>query len=159
MNSKLGHTIKHRTYANDEFMTPPKLAESLVSLLPDLEGKLVLEPCAGEGAFVAALSNPMVVTGDFYQYDERTDWIITNPPYSDLDRWLEHSFRIAQVGVALLLGLLNVTPRRMEMANKMGFGLTGMHLCKVFHWFGISAFVVWQKGKSDIISYNRVVWR
>jgi len=159
MRTDTAHTIKHREYANDEFMTPALLAQSLVSLLPPLKGLRVFEPCIGEGAFANVLPNPILIDGDFYDYTNTVDWVITNPPYSDLDKWLRHSFTISQVGVALLLGLLNITPRRLEMANEMGFGLTKIHLCKVFHWFGISAFVIWQKGQSDIITYDRIVWR
>lgn len=159
MNSQLSHRIKHRAYANDEFYTPTKLAKVLVTLLPIREGETILEPCCGDGAFVDALPQAITLDGDFYDYKNKVDWVVTNPPYSDLDKWLDHSFSIANHGVALLLGLLNITPRRLEMANKMGFGLTYIHLCKVFHWFGISAFCVWEKGKRDIIYYDRVVWR
>lgn len=157
--SNITHSIKHRKYANDEFMTPPELAQSLVKLLPDLSGLSVLEPCAGKGAFARALPTPIVIDGDFYEYKDKVDWIVTNPPYSDLDKWLQHSFELASEGIALLLGLLNITPHRIEMANKMGFGLTQIHLCKVFHWFGISTFVVFEYGKVNIVSYDRIVWR
>ncbi|KKM04947.1 hypothetical protein LCGC14_1759030, partial [marine sediment metagenome] len=100
-----------------------------------------------------ALPQAVLLNGDYYSYNNSIDWVVTNPPYSDLDRWLTHSFAIANQGVALLLGLLNVTPRRLEMANKAGFGLTSIHLCKVYHWFGISAFCVWRRGAGDIIKY------
>ncbi len=55
MNSEIAHKIKHRTYANDEFMTPHKLANELVKQLPIYEGETVLEPCYGDGAFKEAL--------------------------------------------------------------------------------------------------------
>src|SRR3990167_1104796 len=159
MNQRLAHSIKHRIYANDEFMTPPELAVRLVKRLPIKEGQLIIEPCPASGAFIKANSLILPLEGNFYDFDIRPDWIVTNPPYSDLDNWLKHCFEIADVGVALLLGLINITPRRLEMANKAGFGLTQVHLCKVFHWFGISAFCVWEKGKPDIVAYDRIVWR
>lgn len=162
MKSEVAHTIKHRQYANDEFMTPPELARTLISKVPILAGNFVIDPCPGKGAFLNSLpvySDNIGLDEDFLIYGDSVDWIVTNPPYSDLDRWLEHSFKIAEVGVALLLGLLNVTPKRLELANRYGFGLTSMHLCKVFHWFGISAFCIWQKGCKDIVNYDRIVWR
>lgn len=161
MNSKTGHLIKHRVYANDEFMTPPELAKILISKVPFKFGDAVLDPCPGERAFIGSYPKNVFrisINGDFLEFNAQVDWIVTNPPYSDLDRWLEHCFTITKYGVGLLLGLHNITPKRMELANKFDFGLTSIHLCKVFHWFGISAFCIWEKGAKDIITYDRVVW-
>lgn len=162
MNSRITHNIKHRTYANDEFMTPEKLADNLVTKVPLVKGDSILEPCMGTGAFFGAYPhfvNSESLGSGFLEYNKQVDWIITNPPYSDLDNWLKHCFQIADKGVALLIGLLNITPKRLEMANKAGFGLSQIHICKVFHWFGISAFCIWEKGEQDIITYDRIVWR
>ena len=157
MESYLAHNIKHRQYANDEFMTPPELAKILLAKVPIFPNSTILDPCPGDGAFTIGIG--LAPDEDFLEFDLSFDWIITNPPYSDLDRWLEHSFIIARCGIALLLGLHNITPKRLELANKYGFGLTQMHLCKVFHWFGISAFCIWVKGSKDIVTYDRIVWR
>ena len=43
--------------------------------------------------------------------------------------------------------------------EKEGYGLTKMHYCKVFKWYGMSAIVQFEKNKEGIISYDRVVWR
>ena len=162
MKSQIAHDIKHRQYANDEFMTPGLLARYLVGLTPFAEYETILDPCPGQGAFVDAirLSFGKVKTAtSFFEWNTPVDWIVGNPPYSKLDDWFEHSFELAQRGVAYLLGVTNITPRRIEMANKAGFGLTCIHLCKVFHWYGISAFCVFEKGKPNIIAYDRIVWR
>ncbi len=159
MNSQLAHSIKHRNYANDEFMTPIGLANYLAKLIPFGNSDVILEPCAGKGAFLNAIPQSFTIDRDFLDYNENVDWIVTNPPYSELDKWLEHCFGLARKGVALLLNTHSITPRRLEMANKAGFGLTVIHICKVFHWFGISAFCVWQRDEADAISYDRTVWR
>jgi len=162
MRTETAHNIKHRKYANDEFLTPPDLAEKLVGLVPLGYGNCVIDPCPGSGAFYNAFPKFVFkskIIEDFFSFNHDVEWLISNPPYSKLERWLEHSFDVAEVGVAYLLGLHNITPRRLEMANDYGFGLISVHLCKVFHWFGISAFCIWQKGKEDIIQYDRVVWR
>lgn len=162
VSSSIAHSIKHRRFANDEFMTPRELAKILVPKVPLKVGDTVIDPSPGEGAFYDAFPSFVFKTqilGDFFEFNHDYDWLITNPPYSKLDRWLEHSFDVADIGVAYLLGLHNITPRRLELANKYGFGLSAMHLCKVFHWFGISAFCIWQKGKPDIVAYDRIVWR
>jgi hypothetical protein len=32
---------------------------------------------------------------EFFDYDQRVDWIITNPPFSQLRAFLKHSYEIA----------------------------------------------------------------
>jgi hypothetical protein len=39
---------------------------------------------------------------DFYDYNEKVDWIVTNPPYSDFDKFLAHSFELADNVVFLV---------------------------------------------------------
>ena len=164
--SSIYHNIKHRTTPYDEFKTPVELARKLVALVPLKPGDVVLDSAVGNGAFYE--NYPLFVNKDccdtligvdFLAYSKKVDWIITNPPYSNLDAWFSKATEVSRKGFAYLLGFTNITPRRIEMANKVGFGLTQIHLCKVFHWFGISAFTIFEKGKGNIISYDRVVWR
>jgi len=44
---------------------------------------------------------------DFYDYKEKVDWVFTNPPYSDFNHFLEHSFELAQ-NVMLLVPVAKV---------------------------------------------------
>jgi len=158
--SQIAHSIKHRENPNDEFMTPVNVAQMLIAKVPLVAGDEVLDPAIGTGAFHD--NYPAFVTkyqcDDFYIWDEPIDWLVTNPPYSHLEGWLIHSFELAQKGVAYLIGLHNITPRRVEIAEKMGFGVTHIHLHKVCPWYGIQAFVIWEKGKPSILSYDRKVW-
>lgn len=148
----IAHSIKHRENPNDEFMTPPYLAKKLYEWV-NPAGR-VLDSAYGTGNFTFDLS-----TCDFFDWDEKVDWIVTNPPYSKIDKYLEHSCEIADKGFAYLLGLHNLTPKRIEACEKQGFYITRIHLCKVFKWFGISAMVVWEKNGKPIIDYDRKVWR
>ena len=43
--------------------------------------------------------------------------------------------------------------------NKAGYGLTKLHMCKVFKWYGMSFIVVFEKNKDNVISYDRIVWK
>ena len=47
----------------------------------------------------------------------------------------------------------------MEMMEKSGYGLTKIHMCKVYKWYGMSCIVVWEKNKKSILTYDRTVWR
>ena len=89
---------------NDVVFTPEKIASKICSMY-NIVGK-VLEPCKGEGAFMKYLpKNTMwceIADGrNFYDFNEKVDWIVTNPPYSDFNRFLEHSFELADNVVLL----------------------------------------------------------
>ena len=90
---------------NDVVFTPDKLARKIVSMF-DIKGR-VLEPCKGEGVFLKYLpSDTMwceIADGkNYYDFNEQVDWIVTNPPYSDFDRFLAHSFDLAENTVLLV---------------------------------------------------------
>lgn len=166
MKPEIAHNIKHRKIPNDIFQTPSLLAKELVSLIPLEKGDIVLDPALGSGVFYNNLPTfverdwcELSLGVDFLNYIKSVDWVITNPPYSNLDVWFSKAIEVSKKGFAYLLGFTNITPRRIEMANKANFGLTVIHLCKVFHWYGISSFVVFQKGWKNIISYDRIIWR
>ena len=84
---------------NDVVFTPDSLAEKICSMFP-ITGK-ILEPCKGEGAFLKYLPEETlwceIADGiNYYDFNEKVDWIVTNPPYSDFNRFLEHSFNLAE---------------------------------------------------------------
>lgn len=154
MKTQIAHKIKHREKANNEFITPKELAKKLFKLVPTKEGDIIMDNAYGTGNFYFG----GLKSTDFLNDGKEVSWYITNPPYSFLDDWLLKSCQ-AKKGFAYLLGLHNLTPKRIEMCEKMGFGITKIYLCKVFEWFGISAFIIWEKNKKGIINYDRVVWR
>ena len=48
-----------------------------------------------------------------------------------------------------------MTPKRMEMFINGGYGLTKMHWCNVWSWFGMSCIFQFEKGKKSIITFDR----
>ncbi len=90
---------------NDVVFTPDWLAKQICEMFP-IQGK-VLEPCKGEGAFLKYLPNDTdwceIADGkNYYDYHKKVDWIVTNPPYSDFNRFLQHSFTLAENIVLLV---------------------------------------------------------
>ena len=90
---------------NDVVFTPEWLTKQICDMFP-ITGK-VLEPCKGEGAFLKYLPKDTdwceITEGrNYYDYDKKVDWIVTNPPYSDFNRFLEHSFNLADNIVLLV---------------------------------------------------------
>ncbi len=91
--------------ASDSVMTPVELARQIVQHYKP-HGKC-LEPCAGSGSFYDVLPHEKdwceITKGkDFLQYKERVDWIITNPPYSIYNLFLEKCFEVSDNVVLLV---------------------------------------------------------
>jgi hypothetical protein len=76
-----------------------------------------------------------------------------------MDKVLEHSLNLKPKIINYLIGINNLTPKRMEFMNNNGYAITKIHICKVFKWFGMSVIVQWEQGTKDIISFDRVVWK
>lgn len=113
------HTDKERE-TNDYYATHPKAVEMLLEL--ETFNKNILEPCCGEGHISNILkkngynvtSYDLIdrkygITGvDFLEYNEKFNGdIITNPPYSMAQEFIEHALEIVENGnkVAMFLKL------------------------------------------------------
>lgn len=89
----------------DSVMTPTHIAELVINHFKP-KGK-VLEPARGTGNIYNLLSEPKawceITEGkDFFDYTEKVDWVITNPPYSIYDLFLEKAFSLADNVVFLV---------------------------------------------------------
>ena len=88
----------NRNYKSDDVvMTPPTLAKKLVDHFnPQGRG---LEPCCGSGNILKYLDNAdwcEIAKGkDFFEYNEKVDYIFTNPPWSKVKPFLIHSMELA----------------------------------------------------------------
>jgi len=90
---------------NDIVFTPDNIARFIVEYFKPV-GKC-LDPCMGEGAFFKYLPSGSdwceITRGrNFFSYNNHVDWIVSNPPYSQFNEWLEHSFSLAQNIIYLL---------------------------------------------------------
>ncbi len=92
-------------------------------------------------------------------WSNHIDIIISNPPYSIMDKVLERAVELKPNCISFLLALHAITPKRMEYMEKHGFRMADMELCKVQKWYGMSVMVTWlfEEGKS-CVGYNRTVW-
>ncbi|MHA1988324.1 MAG: hypothetical protein ACW98D_16935 [Promethearchaeota archaeon] len=61
--------------------------------------------------------------------------------------------------ISYLLAAYALTPRRIEMMEQNGYFIKHINLCKVFKWYGMSMVVVWEKGGSGIVGYDRTIYR
>lgn len=148
------HQTDERRRTGDVVPTPEWVARDLICHFGP-SGR-ILEPCRGNGAIYTQLpGTPLwceIAEGrDFYQWDEQVDWIITNPPYSETRRFMQHSFTLADHTV-LLVPMRNIVSGYGTVREAKQYG--GM---REIRWYGTGsrlgfpmgnaiAAVYWQRG-------------
>ena len=173
--------IKNRREAKDVFITPTNLAkkhiEIVENVIDEFFGEERKKSCRWYDPFRASgryfdnfpendcekLWSEITDGKDFFEEDETLNptVICSNPPYSILQAVLEHSVRLKPRVISYLIGLHNLTPKRIEYMENNGYKIVNIHMCKVFKWFGMSAIITWVKSQHQegIIDYDRTVWR
>lgn len=118
---------------NDKVYTPLELADSIVQHFKPFGS--CLEPCSGKGAFVYALTDRVDIVDDMeldrgedflntsFHSGHTYNWIITNPPWSQLRAFLQKSMEVADNVVFLCLVNAFFMKARQEDMRKAGFGM------------------------------------
>jgi hypothetical protein len=108
----------------DVIYTPEEAAKAIIKFLNPWP--LCLDPCRGNGAFhknmhVGAEYCEISEGNDFFDYVKRVEWIIGNPPYSNLHDFLYHSFNLAE-NVSYLIPVNKLFQNQivMNMINNYG---------------------------------------
>lgn len=165
MCSKISHKIKARENAKDIFITPLDLAKKHIDMIEYKQNDKWLDPCKNNGSYYNQIPSDnkdwceVLDNKDFFTYDGKPDIIIQNPPYSIIDKWIKKNIELNPRVISLLIGVGNLTARRVEMLEDAGYGLTKMKILKVFRWYGMSVCVVFEKNKQSIIEYDRKVFK
>lgn len=166
--SNTSHKIKQRENPNDVFITPLKLAKYNIDMIEYKDDDIWYDPFKNDGSYYnqfPQVSNEnkkwseILENKDFFDFNEKVDIICSNPPYSMINKVLEKSVSLKPRIISYLIGVNNLTAKRMEYMENNGYYITKIHMCKVFKWYGMSMIVVWEKDKKPIMSYDRVVWR
>ncbi len=165
MSSESSHKIKKRDNANDIFITPLPLAKKAIDMITFKPNDIWFDPFKNSGSYYNQFPNENKVYSeilegkDFFEFEDNVDIICSNPPYSLLDKVITKSIDLQPKVINYLIGVGNLTARRIEMLEKAGYGLTKFHICKVYKWYGMSVIVQFEKGKDSIISFDREVWK
>ena len=89
---------------NDKVYTPEPLAKKIVEYF-NPKGKL-LEPCSGNGSFLKFMKGAdwceFDKGKDFFDYDKTADWVITNPPFSKIRKFLQHLYKLRVKNIVFL---------------------------------------------------------
>lgn len=163
--SKISHSIKKRETPNDVFITPLPLAKKQIDFIKSDENDIWFDPFKNNGSYYNQFPTEKKVWAeilegrDFFEFNEKVDIICSNPPYSMIDNVLKKCIELQPKVISLLIGVNNLTCKRIEELNKNNYGLTILHFCKVFKWFGMSVIVQFELGKENIVSYDRTVWK
>tara|TARA_R110000765_G_scaffold5877_2_gene18366 strand:+ start:704 stop:1264 length:561 start_codon:yes stop_codon:yes gene_type:complete len=186
MTSKTSHKIKNRKVAKDVFITPVELAIKHIEFTAMFgrfsqgipEGKMTwYDPFKNTGNYYNNFPETQmgyfsteynkdwaeILEGrDFFEYEPDTDNLIicSNPPYSMMDKIYKRCIELKAKCISLLVAFHSITPKRIEYMEHAGYKITGIHICKVFEWYGMSAMVVFTKTEdAGLLSYDRKVWR
>ena len=135
--------------ANDVVYTPREIARQMIAFysedlwndfrfwfldrtkMPSLgnnRGLVVLDPCRGDGAFYDQYPSYCqkewceITDGrDFFDWNVKVDWIITNPPYSIYEEFCKKAFEIAD-NVCFLVPLSKVVSSLGRIQATMDYG-------------------------------------
>jgi len=165
MSSHHYHNIKHRVIPKDVFYTPLSVVKIHLDLLADkvYPNDKWYDPFLGKGIYYDNFPTENKVwteiskDRDFFEFNESVDIICSNPPYSILDKVFQKSIDLNPRIISFIIGINNLTPRRIEMMNQSGYKLSKIHITKVYQWFGMSVIVVFDKQNDSCISFDREV--
>ena len=165
----MGHRIKRRRNARDIFITPVDLAKEHISVVASFceGGERWLDPFRNSGHYYDHFPTDHkewceILDGrDFFTFDTgQVDVICSNPPYSLMDAVFRRSREHQPKIISYLIGVNNLTTKRMEKMNKAGYMLVYVRMLKVYSWFGMSFICVWKKCDApNIIHYDRKIWK
>jgi hypothetical protein len=133
----------NRDYVSDDVVqTPLEMAGRLVRHFKP-SGR-ILEPCCGEGHFLQFLPGAdwceLKEGRDFMEWEQRVDWIITNPPWSKIRPFLQKSMTWSN-NVVFLLTINHLwTKARLRDIKDAGFGIKEICLLEMPETFPQSGF-------------------
>ncbi len=166
MNSKISHNIKKRETPKDIFITPKPLALTHINMIDNkYNNKIWYDPFRNSGNYYSQFPTHKkewseILDGkDFFEFNKNIDVICSNPPYSMIDKILEKCVSLNPDVISFLLGINNLTSKRIEYMENNNYHITKLHMCKVWKWYGMSLIIVWEKNKNPILTYDRVVWK
>jgi hypothetical protein len=167
-----GHEIAGRKTPNDVFITPPNLAKIAIDLIDNIDPSILwLDPFKATGNYYNQFPTDnkdwceITENKDFFCYQRDTTQELiccSNPPYSLINPILKKLIELQPITINLLIGINNLTTKRMEMMENAGYYINKLLFCKVHKWFGMSVIVNWIKSDSKPLTelcYNRKIWR
>jgi hypothetical protein len=137
---------KLKTSPNDIIYTPKPVALKMIEMCDIKPDMKVLDCSRGGGIFYDNLPEcdkdwcEITEGRDFFEYNNRVDLIIGNPPFSLWNKWIEHTMKLTNK-FCYIMGCFNFTDKRLRNIIDAGYGITQLHLlkidwCKIFVFCG-----------------------
>ena len=157
-----------KTYnPNDDIMTPPHIAHFIIKRLPIKKSDVLYDPFRGLGSFYnnfppenTNFYSEIKEGKDFFQFNKKVDWIISNPPYSTYTEVMKHSYTIAD-NIVYLIPLNKIVSSWGRCVDLEKYGgivkLWILPASKCGFPFGFPACFVWiKRGYKDKIDYELI---
>lgn len=115
------------TPEKDIVMTPEWLAKEIIHHFSP--SGIILDPCRGTGAFYDQFDVKtkdwceLAEGKDFLIYNQKVDWIITNPPWSKMQQFLLHGMKVADNIVYLTTINHYTTKKRIRDMRENNFAI------------------------------------
>jgi type I restriction-modification system DNA methylase subunit len=145
---KNANAIRNKEAPKDVYVTPQSLVRLHLGIFEKMSNCTVLDPCRGSGAYFNLFDEYFpnskyewceIEAGiDFMDYNGTPDVIVSNPPYSILERFLEKCYELKPRYISFLLAMHAITPNRIKKANEHGYYVANYTICRVNRWFGVS---------------------
>lgn len=120
--------IKLKQKPNDMIYTPSALAKKLISFIPINENDILLDGFKGSGAFYNNFPDKNkkfwceIEEGkDFFSYNKKVNWSISNPPFSMITKIIKKSSVICEDGFAYIFPLMSFNYSRLKLIEESGF--------------------------------------
>lgn len=153
----------NRDYVSDDVVqTPIHMAARIVEHFKP--SGTILEPCRGEGNFLRQMPGAFwceIKEGrDFFDWNTPVDWIVTNPPWSKIRPFLQHSMELAS-DIVFLMTVNHVwTKARIRDIYSQGFAIKEICLVEMPPEFPQSGFQLGAihiaKGWKDQIQFSDI---
>jgi len=133
----------NRDYVSDDVVqTPLEMARRIVTHFGP-RGR-ILEPCRGAGNFLKCMEGAdwcEIQEGrDFFEWEAPVDWIVTNPPWSQVRPFLNHAMEVAE-NIVFLMTVNHVwTKARLRDVRERSYGIREIALVEMPPEFPQSGF-------------------
>jgi len=153
-------SIAIRDKPNDVFFTPDAVVDIHIGMIEHKPEDIWYDPFRGQGAYYNKFPTENkiyteITEGlDFFEFTGRVDIIASNPPFSKFDNIIKKCIELNPRIIALIMGAVNFTPKRIDTLKNAGYGITKIHILKVRGWLYNPFLCVFEKDKPSIISHT-----
>jgi len=94
---------------------------------------------------------------DFFAYNKEVNAIITNPPYSLINKFLKHCVTLKPKFISFLLLVIHLNTNRLKMMNENGYALYHCHILTIRNWFPCCIMTFIRRDVGEIIMSDNCI--